>query len=114
MSEKRWNIKYYTTSRGDAPVFIFLSSLAEKSRAKIVHTIALLQEYGPIIQPPYAKKLQPNLWELRSSGKEPIRVLYTKYKQVFYLLHIFKKKTNKTPRKEINTALDRINELYNI
>ncbi|MBI4079501.1 MAG: type II toxin-antitoxin system RelE/ParE family toxin, partial [Candidatus Levybacteria bacterium] len=40
-----------------------------------------------------------------------IRIFYTIYNKEYYLLHAFKKKSQKTPTQEIKTALDRIGEL---
>jgi len=51
------------------------------------------------------------LYELRISGRVEIRILYTVKNGEYYLLHAFKKKTQKTPSREIKTALDRIKEI---
>ncbi len=62
---------------------------------------------------PYARHLKGKLWELRiSSGRLTYRVLYfARAGRRFVLLHIFRKKTQKTPRREIDTALRRMAEL---
>jgi len=62
---------------------------------------------------PYARHLKGKLWELRiSSGRLGYRVLYfARACRRFVLLHIFRKKTQKTPRREIDTALRRMAEL---
>jgi len=57
------------------------------------------------------KKLQRDLFELRVSGKVAIRIFYSVIKREFYLLHAFKKKSEKTPAKEIKIAIDRAKEL---
>ena len=52
------------------------------------------------------------LWEIRVLGKDNIRVLYTwRYKDTIILLHGFIKKKQKTPRKDINIAMSRYEEL---
>jgi len=53
---------------------------------------------------PYAKKIRNNLYELRIRGKRSFRIFYTFDSQIIYLLHIFQKKSQKTPVKEINIA----------
>ena len=53
---------------------------------------------------PYSKKLTKEINELRIRGREEIRILYTFSKSNIYLLHAFKKKTQKTSKKEIKTA----------
>lgn len=56
-------------------------------------------------------KLQTGLYELRATGKIAARIFYTIVSNEYYLLHVFKKKTNKTSTKEIKTTLDRIKEI---
>jgi len=56
---------------------------------------------------PYSKKLTKNLYELRISGKVSLRIIYTQIDQFYVLLHAFQKKTNQTPKKEIQTAESR-------
>ena len=56
---------------------------------------------------PYAKKITDQLYELRIRGKVEIRIIYGFKNNEAVLLHIFKKKQNKIPRKEINTAEER-------
>jgi len=63
------------------------------------------------LKPPYIKKLQDKLYELRISGKVAIRILYTISNNEYYLLHAFKKKNQKTPSKELKIALDRMREI---
>lgn len=106
-----WLVKFFTTSRGDSPVKNFLDNLDEATHAKTIKTIELLQNHGPALPPPYSKKLVTGLYELRTSGKIAIRILYTNYRGVYYLLHAFKKQTQKTPLQELKTTLDRKSKL---
>jgi phage-related protein len=46
-----------------------------------------------------------------TAGKREYRVLLTVYGNRMVLLHIFVKKTQKTPGHEMNTALDRRREM---
>lgn len=103
-----WKVKFFQTARGDYPVKDFIEEQDETTYAKIIHAIELLKNNGPFLKPPYAKKLQSNLYELRISGKIAIRIFYTIENNEYRLLHSFKKKTQKTPTKEIKTALDRM------
>lgn len=97
----------FTNPRGDSPIKDFLNKLDDSSHAKTIKIIELLQTHGPALPPPYSKKLVKDIYELRTSGQIAVRILYTKYQNTFYLLHAFKKETQKTPLKEIQTALDR-------
>lgn len=102
-------IYYYTTPAGDNPVKKFLDSLSEKQQAKILRAFQLIEEYGLQLPLGHIKKLKgTSLWEIRILGKDNIRLLYTVPKRDrILILHGFVKKTQKTPAREINTAIDR-------
>lgn len=102
-----WDVKFFQTARGDYPVKEFIDDLDKPIRAKVANLVCLLTDYGPRLSPPYAKKIQDKLYELRVSGKIAVRIFYTTVNGKYYLLHGFKKKTEKTPLKDIKTALDR-------
>lgn len=103
-----WNIKSFETKRGEKPVEEFVKSLDESTIAKVIHTINLLEKYGPFLGMPHSKKLVPNLYELRIRGKQEIRIIYGFFEKNIFLLHGFKKQSQKTPKKEIETALSRL------
>lgn len=64
---------------------------------------------------PHSKALGNGLFELRLKGKEGIaRVFYcTMVDKQIYMLHSFIKKTNKTPKKELDLAKKRMREVKN-
>lgn len=68
--------------------------------------------YGLSTALPHLKKLTGSpLWEIRILGQDNIRILYvTIHQDSILLLHGFIKKTQKTPNREINTALKRLHE----
>ena len=69
---------------------------------QITFYIQLLQTNGTALSEQITKHLQEDIWELRPGSN---RVLYFYHKdQTFVLLHLFRKKTNKTPRREIERA----------
>lgn len=105
-----WNVENYIDPRGQAPVEEFLNRLPPSDRARIVHTVNLLEEFGLALGPPYVKHLQSKLWELRiRSGRKAYRVIYFAFTgQRFILLHAFLKKTQKTPKKELAIAERRL------
>lgn len=107
----KYQVRLFQTPRGDYPVNDFIEEQEPATYAKILHSIELLKNHGPYLRLPYARKLEDKLYELRITGKVAVRLLYTLYKNQFYLLHAFKKKGQKTPRKEIKVALDRIKEI---
>lgn len=110
--EGKWKIEVYESPNGDKLVEEFLNSLDERARLKISRTFELLEQYGLEGVYPHSKKLiGTSLWELRIIGSDSIRILYiTATGKVFLLLHGFKKKTQKTPSKEIGIAKKRLDE----
>lgn len=108
---KIWKVNFFQTARGEYPVKDFIEQQDISTQTKIAHSIRLLINYGPFLKPPDIKKLQDKLYELRIPGKIAIRILYTPASGEYCLLQAFKKKSQKTPRKEIEIALDRIKEI---
>ena len=104
-------VKFFQTTRGKYPVQEFIEKQDMATGAKITSYVDLLVSHGPYLKPPYIKKLQDKLYELRISGKVKVRIFYTLVDNEYYLLHGFKKKSQKTPSKEIKVALDRMREL---
>ncbi|OGE08123.1 hypothetical protein A3A60_04370 [Candidatus Curtissbacteria bacterium RIFCSPLOWO2_01_FULL_42_26] len=90
------------------PVKEFMEEQSEEVYTRILRSIKLLRDGGPFLRPPDAKKIDRNLYELRIRGKESIRIFYTKTSEGYILLHAFKKKTQKIPRRELKLAVDRM------
>ena len=65
------------------------------------------------VHEPYVKHLEGPLWEMRLSGRSGIaRAVYvTAIGKRVVVVHVFGKKTQKTPRREIVTALKRAKEV---
>lgn len=107
-----WSVEFYLDARERCPVATFLEQLSPRVRDHIIHHISLLQERGPTLGMPYVRHLQGKLWELRvRAGGAAYRLFYffhTGRRIIF--LHAFVKKTQKTPRKEIDTAIRRLND----
>jgi phage-related protein len=79
-------------------------------RARFDHIVALIEAFGlHRIPTKYARHLQGPLWEFRLKGKDGIaRALYvTAQGQRITIVRVFAKKTQKTPRREIELALER-------
>ncbi|GAC1379564.1 MAG: type II toxin-antitoxin system RelE/ParE family toxin [Aquirhabdus sp.] len=73
----------------------------------------LLQMVGPAIRMPHSRAMGDGLFELRPHGKEGIgRVLYCfQVGRQFVILHSFVKTTQEAPRKELNIAIQRMQEI---
>lgn len=89
----------------------FLQDLPDGLRSKAHGYIILLANNGPRLTYPYSKKVGPNLFELRIKGREAVRIFYCFYKNQIYLLHAFRKKSQKLPPREIKTAIDRMRRI---
>lgn len=108
MSNTLWRVVYYETNNGEAVVENEMRALGEKDFARILRTVNLLEEFGIELDGGYVEHVEGKIWQLRV-GK--YRVLYfTFHNKQFVLLRIFMKKTNKTPRREIEMAKSRLNE----
>ena len=108
-----WNIEIYQTKGGRAPVTEFLNSLSIKHKTKAQFIIDLLANYGPLLKEPFTKHLSgTKLKELRIQASPNIyRIFYFAcIEKKFVLLHAFTKKTEQTPRKEIEVAENRMND----
>ena len=107
-----WTVEFYQKNNINY-VENWLDSLDEKTKTKITKNITLLREQGLSIKEPYVKKLEGKLWELRTKDYKGIyRVIYfTRSEKRFVMLHGFVKKTDRTPRKEIDIAKKRMEEV---
>ncbi len=103
-----YKVYFFQTSRGTFPVKEFMEEQNEEIYTKILRSIKLLREGGPFLKPPDAKKIDRNLYELRIRGQKAVRIFYTKTVAGYFLLHAFKKKTQKIPKKELKIAIDRM------
>lgn len=89
----------------------FIKTLQKPTIAKVLRSIDLLEQFGQQLGPPHTKKITDNLFELRISGKQEVRIFYTFYKSRIFLLHGFVKKSQKIPSKEIKIALQKTKKL---
>lgn len=107
----KWNVVFYQRHTGDEPVRDFLLDLPPKHQAKAIWEIDLLAKHGTGLKEPYAKAIAgerySGLWELRVQYANQIsRVFYFMCSgNTFVLLHGFLKKTDHTPKKELERAL---------
>ena len=106
-----YEIEFYETEDGKCPIWDFLEALRLKAPtnkdARIQHKqaslyIELLQQNGAHMNAEITKHLDDDIWELRPGNN---RVFYFFYQNNTYvLLHQFRKKSQKTPKREIEKA----------
>ena len=76
--------------------------------------VGLIRSHGlERVREPYVRHLEGPVWEMRLKGKDGIvRAAYVTAKgRRVVVVHVFGKKTQKTPRREIDTALRRAKEV---
>jgi len=98
----------------DKDVEAALDALPADMRAHFLHIVNLIQSEGlERVREPYIKHLEAKLWEMRLKGRSGIaRAIYvTAIGKRIVVVHVFTKKTQKTPRHEIETALKRAKEV---
>jgi len=109
-----WEVVLYTTEKGENPVADFISGLSVKEEAKIFREIDLLQQEGIYLNFPHTSDIDgyKGLRELRIKfSSNNIRIIYFLHiKNTFILLHGFKKKTQKLPKKELEIAVNRMKD----
>jgi phage-related protein len=85
-----------------------LDSLTASLRARIFDLLMILEAEGKL-EMPFAKKINAQLFEIRIKYKGQWRILYAYYlKHNIIVLSVFLKKTQKTPKQEIEKAMKRL------
>ena len=102
----RYEIEFYDTEDGLCPVREFLDSLEPKMLAKTLRTIDLLETNGPSLREPQSSSMGDGIFELRTKQSSNItRVFYFFFVgKKAILTNGFVKKTQKTPRSELELA----------
>ena len=78
-----------------------------------MHILELIEEFGPALGKPHTAPMGGGLFEIRAKGKEGIgRAFFCTIKGgEIVILHSFVKKTQRTPRKELEKARRRMKEV---
>lgn len=106
-----YKVDFYETENGVSDVKDFLEKLrSNMTRNKdariqydqIVRYIELLKLYGKNLPVEIIKHIEGDIWELRPGFNRIFFFYYDNEK--FVLLHHFRKKTDKTPKREIERA----------
>jgi len=108
--QKGFDVLFYETANGRQPVREFILAQIKEDQKEIGADIRIVQNNFPIGLP-LVRKLKPDLWEIRSTLKDGIsRVFFTFYEEKIILLHAIEKKSQKTPPKEIDVAVERLKQ----
>ena len=91
-----------------------LDALPEDMRARFERIAMLIREHGlEKVHEPYVKHLDGKLWEMRLKGRDGIaRSIYmTASGRRLFILRTFVKKTEKTPKRELELAAARAKDI---
>src|SRR3989338_7552874 len=88
-----------------------IHSLDTSTIAKVLRVIDLLELFGNNLTIPHSKKVNARLFELRIRGKQEVRIFYAFHRNEAILLHGFVKKSERTPSKELDNALQKLKRL---
>ena len=104
----RLHVVFFKTEANAEPVRDWLKELDWRDRKTIGEDIKTVQ-FGWPLGTPLVRKLDADLWEVRSRLDRRIaRVVFTVQNDLMVLLHGFIKKSQKTPISELNTAKKRL------
>jgi phage-related protein len=103
-----WTIDYYSEE-----VRLQIEAMPVGIRASYARLTNLLEEFGLDLRMPHSRAMGGGLFELRPKGREGIaRVFYCmKVGRKIVMLHSFIKKTNETPKRELDLAHRRQKEI---
>ena len=111
-----YKVSFYTPQGKTSPIKEFLDTCQPRLRTKILRQLKYLEEYGLNPAIGNIKKITgSSLWELRILGRDNIRIVCVSLpgKEV-KVLHVFRKKKQKTPTNELNIALKRCREVLDL
>ena len=104
-----YEIHFYEDKDGNSPIYEYMKDLSRQTdkNSRINHNkindyIQVLSECGKAAGEPYIKHLDGDIWELRPIRNRIFFASWTN--NGFILLHHFVKKTQKTPKREIEQA----------
>ena len=112
-----YDVIFYEDKNGHSEIyneFMELANMSSKNKDariqfnQITYCIELLKHQGTKLPEKITKHLQCEIWELRPGVN---RVMYFYFENDNYvLLHMFRKKTQKTPKSEIDRAIKECND----
>jgi len=108
---RQLQVVFFRAQSGKEPVREWLKSLSRDDKKTIGEDIKTVQ-FGWPIGMPVVRKIEPGLWEVRSSLRNRIaRVLFIVEDGYMVLLHGFIKKSQKTPLEDLKLAKEQLARL---
>ena len=108
----RLPVVFFATAAGREPVREWLRELDRDDRREIGADVLAVQKGWPLGLP-LCRSLGNGLWEVRSTlpSRRIARVIFAVDDETIVLLNSFIKKTQKTPKAEIELATKRLKEM---
>jgi phage-related protein len=106
-------VLFYKSASGRCPVADYISNLPEGDKARFAEVFEEIEQHGLDAVGLIFKPLEGKLWEIkfRSVGGG-FRILYVlPVRDTMVWLHAFHKKTQKTPRRDLELATARMKEV---
>ena len=101
---------FFRQNSGNEPVRDWLNEQEIETKKDIGSDIRTIQNRWPLGMP-LVRKISTDLWEVRTNLKIGIaRVFFTINDNEMILLHVIIKKSQKTPKKEIDLAVNRLKD----
>lgn len=109
---KRVHAFFYKTENGREPVREWLKEMSLQDKKSIGEDISAVEYLWPIGYP-QVSKIDANMWELRSkiSDKRISRIFFTIIFDKMILLHGIVKKSQKTPKQDLEFARGRLKKI---
>jgi phage-related protein len=106
------HVLFYRSEAGNEPAREWLKGLSRDEKRRIGEDIKTAQLGWPLGMP-LIRKIQKDLWEVRTAVENGIaRVFFTVDGEFMILLHGFIKKSQKTPQHELKTAIVRLGNYW--
>ncbi|MBI4738175.1 type II toxin-antitoxin system RelE/ParE family toxin [Candidatus Woesearchaeota archaeon] len=100
-----FQVKFFKSVKGEEYAYEFIKGLQQHIRERITANIQYLHDHGNLARRPYVEYLGNKVYELRTACAHlEIRILYFFDDRLIILTHGFLKKTDATPRNEIERA----------
>ncbi len=103
----KWQIDFYPGVEDQ------ILDMPPKIQARMIKLLGLIEKHGPHLGSPHTKAMGEGLFEIRAKASEGIgRGLFCYLKgQHIHVLHAFVKKSQKTPKTELNLTRQRQKEV---
>lgn len=101
-----WDIEFYRNVEKE------FADLPPKIQARMIRLMELMEKHGANLGEPHTKPLVEELFEIRAKAKEGIGrgiFCYMQGKRII-ILHVFIKKDQKIPKKDLELAKERLKE----